>query len=253
MIISATDPTGGAGLATDIRVCSSLGAYPIPIVSAITVQNHRGVSDCVPTDQEVLKAQMEAALEDFTPDAVKIGLMPDAGVIKTIAGIIRNHGLSNVVVDPVLAPTKGGKLVADPESTLREFVTRFPALATLITPNKGEMATLMRISNELNSAQSWNAVLLTGGDEDSCNCHDTLIRLGREDITFSSPKIESRNLHGTGCTLSSAIASFLAIGYGLEESITKAKDFITEALRLSAAMTLTSDYGPAFILPPDSI
>lgn len=244
MIISATDPTGGAGMGADIRICSALGTYPLPVVTAITAQNHSGVSACQPTDPLLLRAQIKAALSDFRPDAVKIGLLPSPESVMAVANALKSNNLENIVFDPVLRPTKGGMLIKDPDATIEAIKTELPDCINLITPNRDEYEDVVRNSD-------WRAVLVTGGDNEGEVVEDKLLMYGHETAKFSGPRIDSSNLHGTGCVYSSAIASFMARGLPMSDAIRKARNIMSECLRLSSTIECPACYGPALIEIPD--
>lgn len=251
LVISATDPTGGAGMATDIRVCQRNGVYPMCCVTAITVQNQNGLTHILPTPPELIRGQLEAAYEATVPDAVKIGLIPTPEAAVAIADVLSAHNQRNVVLDPVLTPTCGGNFMSDRDAVMLAMAERLFPLTELVTPNIPEYDSFNAIA--VNGHNVWSRarnILLKGGHDnpESCSCTDLLIRDGQETKRFRSDRIDSDNLHGTGCFLSSAIASRLAADYPLETAINLAKDDLTAEIRNSSHDRLIPGYGPVFTI-----
>lgn len=249
LIISATDPTGGAGMATDIRVCQRNGVFPTCCVTAITVQNQNGLTRMQPTDPLLIRDQLEAIYDAVRPDAVKIGLLTSSYAVMTVADVMLRHRQRNIVLDPVLAPTRGGKFMDEPEAVMSDLAQYIFPQAELITPNIPEYGKFCDI--EINGDNSWSQarnILLKGGhkDSDSGKCRDILFQAGKELEIFHSDRIKSDNLHGTGCFLSSAIASWLAYGYSLSESVDRAKQDLSDEIRHSCHDRLIPGYGPVF-------
>lgn len=251
LVISATDPTGGAGMATDLRVCQRNGVYPMCCVTAITVQNQHGLTDILPTPPELIRGQLEAAYQATAPDAVKIGLIPTPEAVRAIADVLSAHNQRNVVLDPVLAPTCGGSFMSDRNAVMLALAERLFPLTELVTPNIPEYESFRNLS--VNGGNAWNLprnILLKGGHDDteSRYCLDILISDGQEKERFRSDRIDSDNLHGTGCFLSSAIASRLAADHSLATAIHLAKDDLSDEILNSRHDRLIPGYGPVFTI-----
>lgn len=245
LLVSGMDPTGGAGMSADIRTAAAVGVYPVSAVTALTVQNHTGVKSVNPVTADLLRDELEAIYESCRPDAVKIGLIPDPKLVTTLADVLKKHRQNNVVVDPVLSATAGGMNIGDEQA--RVIASQLLPLATLVTPNERE---LRRLKVYISQDMSRTPLLITGGDADNDSCTDLLRMPGHDDICFTHPKIAGINTHGTGCVLSTAIASYLAIGLELPAAARHAKDVISRALATSARLEVMPDYGPAMILDP---
>lgn len=249
LVISATDPTGGAGMATDIRVCQRDGVYPLCCVTAVTVQNQHGVTAVAPSDPDLVRRQLEAAFEAVVPDAVKIGLLPDAGIVKAVAEVLRKFNQKNVVLDPVLAPTCGGNFLTDRTATMRAMSEHLFGLTELVTPNIPEYESFLDIS--VDGKPAWSQarnILLKGGHGDAGSdfCTDILYKNGKETVKFKSRKLQSPNLHGTGCFLSTAIAAGLARIPSLELAINHAKAELSAEIEHSSHDSMIPEYGPVF-------
>lgn len=243
LLISGMDPTGGAGMSADIRTCVRTGSYPLGCVTALTVQNQHGVRAINPTPAHLVRDQIDAAVEAARPDAVKIGLLPTPETVETVAETISRHNLKNVVVDPVLAPTAGGALIDRRDDTARAMLESLFPLASLVTPNVQEVSLFLAMAGRpLNALSSY--LLLKGGDADGAVCTDSLY-CGSELIhEYSTPRIASRNLHGTGCVLSSAIASYLGHGLDMAQAVKRAKRFVHDAIRRNVNNRIIEGYGP---------
>lgn len=235
LTIAGSDSSGGAGIQADIKAMTMLGVYAMSAITALTAQNTTGVTAVLEVPPKFLKQQLDAVFEDIPPDAVKIGMVSSAELIKTISERLQFYGAKNIVVDPVMVATSGAKLIDDNAvETLKKYL--FP-LATLITPNIPEAEKLSDI--KINSAADMEkaakiifesygcAVLCKGGH--SLNDADDILYNGEVKI-FKGKKISTTNTHGTGCTLSSAIAAGLAKNLSLTDSISAAKNYISGAL-----------------------
>lgn len=234
--IAGSDSCGGAGIGADIKTMTLNGVYAMSAITALTAQNTIGVISIMEATPKFLAQQIDAVFEDIRPDAVKIGMVSSAGLIRVIAERLAYYKAENVVVDPVMVATSGSKLMkADAVSVLtRELLP----LATLVTPNIPEAESLSglnihtkedmeRVAKLIGNAYGC-AVLLKGGHSVS-DANDLLYANGSYKW-FCGKRINNPNTHGTGCTLSSAIASNLAKGYDLETSVQRAKDYISGAL-----------------------
>lgn len=248
LTIAGSDSCGGAGIQADIKTMTANGVYAMSAITALTAQNTTGVSDIYEVSPEFLEAQMEAIFEDITPDAIKIGMVSSGELIKTIAENLKKYNGKNIVLDPVMVATSGAKLISDDAiATLKECLI---PLATVITPNipEAEVLSEMTISNEEDMIKAaafisdkYNCAVLCNGGHSINDANDLLYSNG-EYKWFYGKRINNPNTHGTGCTLSSAIASNLAKGRDLNESVEKAKAYISGAL--AAMLDLGKGSGP---------
>lgn len=248
LTIAGSDSCGGAGIQADIKTMTVNGVYAMSAITALTSQNTTGVTDILEVTPEFLEKQLDAVFEDIRPDAVKIGMVSSATLIHTIAKALHRHKAQNIVVDPVMVATSGSRLLQS-EAVLALTEELFP-LAVLITPNiqEAEILSHTTIKNEndmlcaakIISKNCGNAVLLKGGH--NVNDANDLLYDGNEYHWFNGKRINNPNTHGTGCTLSSAIAANLAKGLSLEQSILLAKEYISGAL--SAMLNLGQGNGP---------
>ena len=258
--IAGSDSCGGAGIQADIKTMTTNGVYAMTAVTALTAQNTLGVRAIQEATPEFLRQQLDAVFEDIFPDAVKIGMVASAELIRVIADRLRFYKAKNIVVDPVMVSTSNAALIkTDAVNTLTEEL--FP-LATLITPNIPEAQVLSgteihsSIDMELAAEKLGNAygcaVLLKGGH--CVNDANDLLYANGTLSWFEGKRIDNPNTHGTGCTLSSAIAANLAKGYTLEKSVERAKEYISGAL--AAMLDLGKGSGPmnhAFALNNESL
>ena len=248
LTIAGSDCSGGAGIQADLKTMTANGVFAESVITALTAQNTTGVFGVFESSPEFVTQQLDAVFTDIYPDAVKIGMVSSAPIIKAIAEGLKKYEAKNIVIDPVMVSTSGSKLLQDDAiSTLEEAL--FP-LATLLTPNIPEAEILSDI--KINSAEDMTkaaeiigkkynaAVLLKGGH--SINDANDLLYSNGEFKWFSGKRIDNPNTHGTGCTLSSAIASNLAKGKSLEESVESAKAYISGAL--AAMLDLGKGSGP---------
>ena len=243
LLISGMDPTGGAGMSADIRTCARTGSYPLSCITALTVQNQHGVKTINPTHPDLLRDQIDAAVEAARPDAVKIGLLPTPETVEAVAETISRHNLRNVVIDPVLAPTAAGRLIDRRDDTARAMIRFLFPLASLITPNVKEASLFRAMAGRpLNTLSPY--LLLKGGDTGSEACTDSLYRGPELLQEYTTPRIASPNLHGTGCVLSSAIASYLGHGLNMAEAVGRAKRFVHEAIQRNVNNRIIEGYGP---------
>ena len=248
LTIAGSDCSGGAGIQADIKTMTLNGVYAMSAITALTAQNTTGVRGVQEATHEFLAQQIDAVFEDIRPDAVKIGMVSSAELIKTIAERLKFHKAENVVVDTVMVATSGARLIN--EDAIDVLKSELIPLATLVTPNipEAEVLSGMKIQNKddmLEAARIISetyhcAVLLKGGHSVS-DANDLLYEKGSYKW-FCGKRIDNPNTHGTGCTLSSAIASNLAKGYDLESSVQRAKDYISGAL--AAMLDLGRGSGP---------
>ncbi len=246
--IAGSDSSGGAGIQADLKTMTAHGVYGMTAITAMTAQNTTGVLQIEEVSTKFLEKQIDACLVDIPADAVKIGMLPSAEQVRVVARKLKEYGAKNIVVDPVMVATSGSRLMRN--STDRVMADLLFPLATVITPNIPEAEVLMdsRIVDKIGMEKAAItlgreyecSVLIKGGHSVADAC-DVLYDRGK--ITwFEGEKIDSENTHGTGCTLSSAIASNLALGYSLKDSIQKSKDYITAAI--GAGLNLGRGCGP---------
>ena len=248
LTIAGSDCSGGAGIQADMKTMTMNGVYAMSAITALTAQNTTGVRAIQESTPEFLKQQLDSVFEDIYPDAVKIGMVASSELIRVIADRLRFYDAKNVVVDPVMVATSGSSLMKnDAEQTLIEELL---PVSTLVTPNIPEAQILSGLSIETKEdmiiaakhiGDNYHcAVLLKGGH--SINDANDLLYANGELHWFEGKRIDNPNTHGTGCTLSSAIASNLAKGYTLSESVQRAKDYISGAL--AAMLDLGEGSGP---------
>lgn len=250
LLISGMDPTGGAGMGTDIRTCYELAVYPVSCVTALTIQNQHGLKKLNPVDSATVRDQLEAILEAVQPDAVKIGLLPNADTVRTVAGVIREHNLKNVVVDPVMTATRGGNFNDD--AAISEIASNLSTVTDIMTPNRKEFFALSRFSPESEKPEfirHAKMVVMTGGDDNGDKLIDYIFTGGHVEQAISK-RINTKNLHGTGCVFSTAIASYLAMGRQGRDAIYEAKHFMREILLTSRKQDVIPDYGPCLTISP---
>ena len=258
--IAGSDCSGGAGIQADIKTISALGGYAASAITAVTVQNTVGVRAVHVVPAEIVCGQIEAVMEDLHPDAIKIGMVSEEETVRAIADCLRKFRPEHVVYDPVMVSTSGRKLMNDAaiEIIKKEL---FP-LTTLLTPNLDEVEVLtgkkivvledmQQVAREL-SAIYRTAVLIKGGHLEGDRMCDLLHTSESIFHIYEEKKIESHNLHGTGCTLSSAIATYLAKGYPMRESIQHAKTYITQAIIAGKELNVGHGNGPLWHFP-DSV
>jgi hydroxymethylpyrimidine/phosphomethylpyrimidine kinase len=250
--IAGSDSSGGAGIQADLKTFSALGVYGASVIAALTAQNTRGVTAIHEVPPDFVAAQMDAVFSDLAVGAVKIGMLHNAAVIAAVAAGLARHRQVNVVLDPIMVATSGERLLApDAVAALRsELVPR----ALVITPNLPEAAALLDVAVAADEAEmrrqaegllalGANAVLMKGGHAEGA--HSTDILVTRTSATpFVAPRIATRNTHGTGCTLSAAIAAGLAKGEGLADAVRDAKEYVTAAIAAADRLAIGSGYGP---------
>lgn len=248
LTIAGSDSCGGAGIQADIKTMTVNGVYAMSVITALTAQNTTGVLGICEVSPEFLESQMKAVFEDIRPDAVKIGMVSSGDLIKIIAKNLKKYDAKNIVLDPVMVATSGARLISDGAvSVLQEYLI---PLASVITPNipEAEVLSGMKITTENEMIRAAElicdrfgcAVLLKGGH--NINDANDLLYHNHSYRWFYGRRIDNPNTHGTGCTLSSTIASNLAKGNNLETSVGKAKAYISGAL--SAMLDLGQGSGP---------
>ena len=258
LTIAGSDSSGGAGIQADIKTMTMNGVFAMSAITALTAQNTTGVTGILNATPDFLEKELDAIFTDIFPDAVKIGMVSSAELITVIAEKLKAYGAKHVVVDPVMVATSGAKLLEDDAiDTLKE---KLLPLAEVLTPNIPEAALLagMKIESPTDMetaartiSETYGCAVLCKGGHDLNDANDLLWKDGAG-RWFKGRRIANPNTHGTGCTLSSAIASNLAKGYGLDESVEKAKAYISGAL--AAMLDLGHGSGPmdhAFDIRPE--
>ena len=254
LTIAGLDPSGGAGILADVKAMSACGTYGMAVVAALTAQNTCGVSGWQPVAPDFVRAQIDAIFEDIRVDAVKIGMLGTPEVIDAVAEALERHRPPFIVLDPVMVAKGGDRLLAkEAESALCE---RLLPLTTVITPNlpeaavlageaeireRGEMPALARKLLDRLAPDAW--VYLKGGHLTEAESPDLL--LSREtSLTFEAPRIATKNTHGTGCTLSAAIAAQLGRGESVPKAVRKAKAYVYEAIAHADELGVGHGHGP---------
>ncbi|MBQ7114104.1 MAG: bifunctional hydroxymethylpyrimidine kinase/phosphomethylpyrimidine kinase [Clostridia bacterium] len=250
LTIAGSDCSGGAGIQADLKTMTMNGVYAMSAVTALTAQNTTGVRAIQESTPDFLKQQIDAVFEDIDPDAVKIGMAASCELIRVIAERLRFYGAKNVVIDPVMVATSGSALMKN--GAVQTLIEELLPLATLVTPNIPEAQILSGMPIETKEdmiaaakqiGDSYHcAVLLKGGH--SVNDANDLLYANGEPVWFEGKRIDNPNTHGTGCTLSSAIAANLAKGFSLAESVRRAKSYISGAL--AAMLDLGKGSGPMY-------
>lgn len=248
LTIAGSDSSGGAGIQADLKTMTVNGVYAMSVITALTAQNTQGVSGILDVSPEFITSQMDAVFTDIYPDAIKIGMVSSPEIVEVIAKSLEKYEAKNIVLDPVMVATSGAVLLK--EEAMDSLINRLIPLADVVTPNipEGEILSGMKIKNEDDMkkaaeiiGEKYNcAVLLKGGHKVN-DANDLLYRKGNFKW-FLSERIDNNNTHGTGCTLSSAIAANLAKGEDLNQAIKNAKEYLTGALR--AGLNLGKGSGP---------
>lgn len=246
--IAGSDCSGGAGIQADIKTMTVNGVYAMSVITALTAQNTMGVTDIMDVTPEFLAEQLDAIFTDIYPDAVKIGMVSSAGLIVVIADKLKEYNAKHIVVDPVMVSTSGSKLLKT--DALNTLTSRLLPIAEIVTPNipEAEILSDMRITSKTDMqtaakiiCEKYNCSVLLKGGHDLNDANDLLYSKAGEQW-FEGKRINNPNTHGTGCTLSSAIASNLAKGYPLDEAVKRAKEYISGALE--AMLDLGKGSGP---------
>lgn len=248
LTIAGSDCSGGAGIQADLKTMTMNGVYAMSAVTALTAQNTTGVSAIQESTPDFLKQQLDSIFEDIYPDAIKIGMVASSELIRVIADRLRFYHAKNIVVDPVMVATSGSALMKN--DAVQTLIEELLPISTLVTPNIPEAQVLSGLTIETKEdmvtavkqigTNYCCSVLLKGGH--SINDANDLLYVNGDLVWFEGKRINNPNTHGTGCTLSSAIASNLAKGFTLSESVQRAKDYISGAL--AAMLDLGKGSGP---------
>ena len=255
LAVAGSDSGGGAGIQADLKTFAALGVYGCTAVTAVTAQNTASVRRAVAVSAAMVEAQMEAVFSDIRISAVKVGLLPNASVVRAVARVLARHETPDVVYDPVMAASTGRSLQAD--SALDAVREELLARVTVVTPNVAELARLTGLPPPvtdvevdraarrlLDAGPGW--VLATGGHRPGRFSRDRLHGPGGSGRArwYRSPRLETRHGHGTGCTLSSAIAARIALGDGVPEAVAAAKTYLGGALAAACELDVGAGPGP---------
>lgn len=252
LTIAGSDSSGGAGVQADIKTMSSLGVYAASAITAVTVQNTKGVTAVHTIPPDIIEGQIRSVMDDLRPSHVKIGMLPDAQSMKAVANALEDYEGTTVVLDPVMVATSGDRLMEDDalECMKRELLP----IAFIVTPNIPEAERLagidIRDADDIDKAAAkiseygtkW--VLVKGGHLKGATKEDRLYYRGLLRRTYTSNTVDTPNTHGTGCTLSSAVAAWLARGCDVEEAVEKSKDYVYKAIQAGAGISTGQGHGP---------
>jgi hydroxymethylpyrimidine/phosphomethylpyrimidine kinase len=250
LVIAGSDSSGGAGIQADIKTAMAFGCYAQTAITAVTAQNTRGVRAVHLVPPEIVAAQIEACLSDIGADAIKIGMLGSAKVVKAVAGTLRKHARKiPVVLDPVMVSTSGSRLLA--ANAVAAMTKELFPLAALVTPNIPEAKALAHLKGTRRNdaeaaareliAMGAGAALIKGGHATASTIDDVLVWKGGVEV-YAFPRIKTRHTHGTGCTLSTAIACGLAQGLSLPLSVGRAREYVQKAIE--TAPGLGKGHGP---------
>jgi hydroxymethylpyrimidine/phosphomethylpyrimidine kinase len=252
LTIAGSDSGGGAGIQADIKTFSALGVFGASVISSLTAQNTLGVQGVFPIPPEFVQQQIHSVLSDLPVCAVKTGMLATADIIEAVAESLRTYPQIPFVLDPVMVATSGDRLLA--EDAIQTLIEQLIPLASIVTPNLHEAAVLLNepVANNLDEMQlqgnkiialGARAVLMKGGHINTDHATDILVT--PEGVsTFSSARLQTKNTHGTGCTLASAIAAGLAKGLSLQDAVSQAKDYLHNALVHSEKLHIGQGSGP---------
>lgn len=255
LTVAGSDSGGGAGIQADIKAMSATGAYACSVIAALTAQNTQGVTGVMPIPADFIRAQFDAVFADVPVKAVKVGMLADVATINVVADCLRQYQPEFVVLDPVMVATSGDLLLA--EDAVTSLIEQMLPLADVITPNLPEAMTLLGRRGQpepedesglLDLARALlglgcQSVLVKGGHQNNDESVDYWLNK-QVSKRFASKRFDTRNTHGTGCTLSSSIASFLAQGHDMESAISHAKDYISAAIAHADELYIGDGHGP---------
>lgn len=249
LTIAGSDSSGGAGIQADIKTMSAIGCYAMSAITSITAQNTTGVRSIMPVSPSVVADQIDMVMTDIPPLAVKIGMLCNAEITAAVADRLEHYRPANLIVDPVMVSTSGSILLE--EDAVEIMVRRIFPLATLVTPNQMETIALTGASETQTQIETLrslgcNNILIKGGDSNNRDFKTDILYMSESDETseLKADAIDTRNTHGTGCTLSSAIASYLALGYPLTGAVSMAKLYVSHALEAGSWITTGHGHGP---------
>ena len=257
--IAGSDSSGGAGIQADLKTFSALGVYGATAITAITAQNTQGVNSQFALEPQMVYEQIAAVMDDIEPSVVKIGMLSNTAIVEAVAKALHDYRPSFIILDPVIVSSTGHRLLSiEAQETIKE---KLIPIADLLTPNIPEMkaltdSSLSSLEEKKEAAQQLfnlgaKAILLKGGHEEGDVKTDVLFVSqqstdnGQQTLSmFTSETVVTKNTHGTGCTLSSAIAAFIARGLSLEDAISEGKNYVTEAIRAGADINIGKGIGP---------
>jgi hydroxymethylpyrimidine/phosphomethylpyrimidine kinase len=253
LTIAGSDSGGGAGIQADLKTFSAIGCYGMSVITALTAQNTQGVKAIHAVPPAFAIQQIEAVLSDIGADAIKIGMLYSAELIEAVAQALKKHGARKIVLDPVMVAQSGDKLLQD--DAIEAIKTHLMPIADVVTPNIPEAAVfcgmqLTQWSDIENAAETLakygsRSILIKGGHGDERKSTDLLFLAGENRfVSLEADRIETRNNHGTGCTLSSAITSYMAKGNDIEKSVQMAKEFMNHAIAAGAHYKIGHGHGP---------
>ena len=253
LTIAGSDSGGGAGIQADLKTFSAIGCYGMSVITALTAQNTRGVTAIHAVPPAFAVEQIDAVLGDMGADAVKIGMLYSSELIEAVAAALKKHGARKIVLDPVMVAQSGDKLLQD--DAVEAIKTHLMPLAEVVTPNmpEAEVLTGRTIQSRQDCVHAARAlaghgsrsILIKGGHGEDDKSKD-LLYLVRKDrwVQLTANRIQTDNNHGTGCTLSSAIAAYLALGHDIEKAVQSAKAYINGAIEAGAAYKIGDGHGP---------
>ncbi|MGD8962972.1 MAG: bifunctional hydroxymethylpyrimidine kinase/phosphomethylpyrimidine kinase [Desulfobacterales bacterium] len=253
LTIAGSDSGGGAGIQADLKTFSAIGCYGMSVITALTAQNTRGVNGIHAVPPAFAVEQIDAVLSDIGADAIKIGMLYSAELIEAVAAALRRHGAQKIVLDPVMLAQSGDKLLQD--EAVESIKAYLMPLAEVVTPNLPETVVLtgqsIRSRQDVESAaraiavHGSRSILIKGGHGDDNQSSDLLYLAAKDrPVWLTAERIQTRNNHGTGCTLSSAIAAYLAKNFDIEPAVQKAKHYMNQAIAAGAAYTIGEGHGP---------
>lgn len=252
LTIAGFDGSGGAGIQADIKTFSALGCYATSVLTALPVQNTMGVRKIYPIPMEAVAEQIEAVLDDIFPDAIKIGMVHTSQLVETIVKTLSKYPQIPIVFDPVMVATSGHRLIE--EETIQTIIEQLFPIAEIITPNMDEASILakmevktledMKIAGENILKLGCKNILLKGGHQELQTVTSLLFEENGKQSSFETIKFATNNTHGSGCTLSSAIAAFLARGENLHNSVELAQQYVFEAIKNGKDVVVGKGNGP---------
>lgn len=247
LTIAGSDSCGGAGIQADLKTMSALGIYGMSVITAVTAQNTVGVQDVMDVTPEIVEKQIRSIFDDIQVDAVKIGMVSNSKTISVIKKLLTEYKAKNIVLDPVMV-SKSGYFLLKPEA--QTAIKDLTSIADVVTPNipEAEVLTELKIKNSSDMGKAAfkikdlgaKSVLVKGGHR--CNDANDVLLYDNKILSISGHRINTKNTHGTGCTLSSAIASYLAKGESIDKAVSLAKQYITKAIENS--FSIGSGVGP---------
>lgn len=250
--VAGSDSSGGAGIQADLKTFSALGCFGMTAITALTAQNTQGVQGVWPVPAEFVKKQLRSVLDDVGVDAVKIGMLHSPDVVDAVAATLHEAQAPHMVLDTVMVASSGDTLTLP--QTVEQMVKRLFPLATVVTPNLDEISVFLgrpvREVTDMEAAalalisQGARSVLLKGGHLSGDVLSDCWVQSGQPTLWLHRPRIDSTNVHGTGCTLSSAVAAYLALGHGVQEAVRRAHEYVGQAIEHGAHVRTGQGCGP---------